>query len=286
MKDHDILLKGHFRDKPECVIDFPSWLLSDQKVAEYRQMNRLGIVEMAGRDSVAAAIVAVQTEGFTDLLPVYAYTGTEYGSWVSVENAVQRLRQRLPGVRIHDLLVLGSPRFWQALNGRLITELIKRYGFYTPCAGCHLYLHAVRIPLAISLGAPIVAGEREHHDAAVKVNQTATALNGYRDLARRFEVPLLFPLQYIEDGREVETILGLDWQQDDEQLGCVLSGNYRDSQNRVHLTEEKMETYLREFALPLAFKMIQAYQQKRVPNHLELALDVFQSMATKPVLSK
>ena len=281
MKDRDTLLKDLFRDKPECVIDFPSWLLSTQKVEEYRQMHRLGIVEMAGRDSVAAAIVAVQREGFTDLLPVYAYTGTEYGSWASVENAFHRLRQRLPGTRIHDLLVLGSPRFWNALNGRLITELITRYGFYTPCAGCHLYLHAVRIPLATFLGAPIIAGERERHDGAVKVNQTATALNGYRELARRFDVPLLFPLQYIDDGREVETILGLDWKQDDEQLGCVLSGNYRDSQNRVHLTEEKMAPYLREFALPLAFKTIQAYQQKRVPNHSEMALDVFQSMATQ-----
>lgn len=286
MKDHDILLKSHFRDKPECVIDFPSWLLSAQKVLEYRQMHRLAIVEMAGRDSVAAAIVAVQTGGFTDLLPVYAYTGTEYGSWASVGNAVHRLRQRLPGIRIHDLVVLGSPRFWHALNGRLITELIKQYGFYTPCAGCHLYLHAVRMPLAISLRAPIVAGERERHDGAVKVNQTATTLNGYQDLARRFEVPLLFPLRYIEDGREIETILGLDWKQDDEQLGCVLSGNYRDSQNRVHLTEEKMKPYLREFALPLAFKTIETYGQRRVPNHLKLALDLFQSKTTRPVSSK
>jgi hypothetical protein len=286
MKDHDILLKNHFRDKPECVIDFPSWLLSAQKVSEYRQVHRLAIVEMAGRDSVAAAIVAVQTEGFTDLMPVYTYTGTEYGSWASVGNAVHRLRQRLPGIRIHDLVVLGSPRFWHALNGRLMTELIKRYGFYTPCAGCHLYVHAVRIPLAISLRAPIVAGERERHDGAVKVNQTATTLNGYQDLARRFEVPLLFPLRYIDDGREIETILGLDWKQDDEQLGCVLSGNYRDSQNRVHLTEEKMKPYLREFALPLAFKTIQAYQQKRVPDHLKMALDVFQSITTQKGLSK
>ena len=286
MKDHDILLKDHFRDKPECVIGFPSWLLSAQKASEYRQMRRLAIVEMAGRDSVAAAIVAVQTEGFTDLLPVYTYTGTEYGSWASVGNAVHRLRQRLPGIRIHDLLLLGSPRFWQALNGRLITELIKRYGFYTPCAGCHLYLHAARIPLAISLRAPIIAGERERHDGAVKVNQTATALNGYRDLASRFEVSLLFPLRYIDDGGEVETILGLDWKQDDEQLGCVLSGNYRDSQNHVPLTEEKMKPYLWEFALPLAFKIIEAYQQKRVPNHLKMALDVFQSMATQQMLSK
>ena len=159
-------------------------------------------------------------------------------------------------------------------------------GFYTPCAGCHLYLHAVRIPLAISLRAPIVAGERERHDGAVKVNQTATALDGYRDLARRFEVSLLFPLRYIDDGGEVETILGLDWKQDDEQLGCVLSGNYRDSQNHVHLTEEKMRPYLLEFALPVAFETIEAYRQKRVPNHLKIALDVFQSMATQQVLSK
>ena len=278
MKKHDVLLKDHFRDKPECIIDSPPWLLSSKQVEEYRRMTGLAIVEMAGRDSVAAAVKAVETKGFTDLLPTYVYTGTEYGPWSSVEAAVHRLRHRLPRTRIHGLLVLGSPRFWHALNGRFMRALFKRYGFYTPCVGCHLYLHAARIPLAVSLKAPVIAGERELHDGAVKVNQTATALDRYRDLAGRFEVPLLLPLRHIDQGKEIERILGFGWKQDDEQLGCVLSGNYRNSRNRVDITEEKVRTYLREFAFPLARRIVETYGRKQIPNHRKLALDIIQTL--------
>ena len=133
-----------------------------------------------------------------------------------------------------------------------MSELSKRYGFYTPCVGCHLYLPCRSYsPLPLTLNAPIVAGEREHHDGAVKVNQTATALDCYQDLATHFKVPLRLPLRHIDEGKEIEMMLGLDWKQDDEQLGCVFSGNYKNSQNRVGITEEKVKTYLMEFALPL-----------------------------------
>jgi hypothetical protein len=156
--------------------------------------------------------------------------------------------------------------------------LNKRFGFYTPCVGCHLYLHAARIPLALALEAPIIAGERELHDGAVKVNQTATALNCYQDLAAHFEVPLHLPLRHIDQGKEIEMLLGFDWKQDDEQLGCVLSGNYRDFQNRVSITDEALQAYLREFAFPFALKTLELYRRGKVPNHLKLALDIIQKL--------
>ena len=147
-------------------------------------MTRLAMVEIAGRDSIAAAVIGVEAQGFTDLLPTCVYTGTEYGAWQTVERAVERLIKRLPQARVHDPLLLGSPGFWQVLNGRFIAELVSRYGFYTPCVGCHLYLHGVRIPLAALLGnLPIIAGERERHDQAIKVNQISEALDIYQDMA-------------------------------------------------------------------------------------------------------
>ncbi|MES0349995.1 MAG: hypothetical protein ABUK19_04690, partial [Desulfobacteria bacterium] len=76
-------LKELFLNKPECVIDLPEWLLSPEKVETYRSMSGLAIVEIAGRDSVAAAVKGVEEEGFTDLLPTYVYTGTEHGQWES-----------------------------------------------------------------------------------------------------------------------------------------------------------------------------------------------------------
>jgi hypothetical protein len=272
MPDFDPRLKELFTDKPECVIDLPKWLLSPQKIDAFRAMSGLAIVEIAGRDSIAAAVKSVEEDRFTDLLPTYVYTGTEHGQWESVEQAVERLATRLPEVRVHDLIILGSPGFWHALNGRFVSELVARYRFYTPCVGCHLYLHSVRIPLSITLGKiPIVAGEREQHDGATKVNQIKEALNVYQEIAEDFGVSLVLPLRDIGDGDRITDILGFEWEAGEEQLGCVLSGNYRTLDGNVQSTGEEVQKYLEGFAGPCARKSIESYVAGMVPDHIKIA---------------
>jgi len=274
----DSELKERYRDKRECVIGLPEPLLPSRKVEGYRAMPRLAIVEMAGRDSVAAAVKAVEDEEFTDLLPTYVYTGTEYGPWSSVEKAVERLSSRLPEIRVHQLLVLGSPGFWQALNGRFINELITKLGFFTPCIGCHLYLHSVRIPLALTLGkAPIISGERESHDGSIKINQVSEALTVYQEMAREFGIRLLFPLRHISEGNRVRNILGFEWEEGKEQLGCVLSGNYCRLDGSLSIAGGQVLRYLEEFAYPLTKKIIETYLEGQVPNHSEIAARVLGS---------
>jgi hypothetical protein len=278
MPDFDPRLKKIFTDKPECVIDLPESLLPPQKIEEYRAMSGLAIVEIAGRDSIAAAVKSVEGEGFTDLIPTYVYTGTEYGPWESVERAVERLAMRLPEVRVHDLIIFGSPGFWQALNGRFVSELISRYGFYTPCVGCHLYLHSVRIPLSVALGKiPVIAGERERHDGVIKVNQIKEALDVYQDMANHFEVQLLLPLRHVVEGDMITEILGFEWQAGEEQLGCVLSGNYRTLDGSVQGTAGDVQRYLEKFAGPCAKKTLEAYVTGDVPNHIEIAASLLHS---------
>lgn len=272
MKGPDPGLSGHFRDKSECVIDLPSWMLPPERLDAYRSTSGLAIVEIAGRDSVAAAVMAVEEEGFTDLLPTYAYTATEYGAWSRVGEAVKRLSARLPETRIHPLIVLGSPRFWQALNGRFMSELIAGYGFLSPCIGCHLYLHSVRIPLAVSLGKiPIISGERERHDNTVKINQISEALDRYQALATEFDIRLLLPLRHISDGQHIREILGFEWEEGQEQLGCALSGNYRGVDGCVQVTIEQTVQYLETFACPVTREIITTYLAVEVPDHLKIA---------------
>jgi hypothetical protein len=250
-------------------------MLPPDRVEAYRSISRLAMVEIAGRDSVAAAMEAVNQEGFTDLLPTYAYTGTEYGAWSSVGDAVKRLVERLPQIRVHPLLVIGSPRFWQALNGRFMSELIAAYGVFSPCIGCHLYLHSVRIPLAVSLGRiPIISGERESHDHAIKINQIGVALSRYEALVAEFGVRLLLPLRHILDGDRIGEILGIPWEEGKEQLGCVLSGNYRGVDGSVGMTAEEVARYLDGFACPVTRKIIAAYTKGQVPDHLNIAARV------------
>jgi hypothetical protein len=275
MPSFDPRLKELYLNKPECVITLPERLLSSEKREEYRAISQLAIVEIAGRDSLAAAVKSVEEKAFTDLLPTYVYTGTEHGPWTDVEKAVERLAGRMPEVRVHDLLVLGSPGFWQALFGRFITELLSRYGFYVPCVGCHLYLHSVRIPLALTLGKiPIIAGERERHNGRIKLNQISEVLNLYQHVANDFGVRLFLPLRHLAEGRRIEEILGFEWQEGKEQLGCVLSGNYRALDGSVDCAPWQVQAYLEEFALPCAKKIIESYVAGHIPNHLEIAASV------------
>jgi hypothetical protein len=262
---------GIYLDKPESVINLPQWLLSREDIEAYRSMSGLAIIEIAGRDSIAAAIKAVEELGFTELLPTYVYTGTEYGPWASVDNAVARLSARLPAVRVHSLLILGSPGYWRALNGRYVQELISTFGYYTPCIGCHLYLHTARIPLSVTLGnVPIISGERERHDGAVKLNQIAEALDVYQDVSNRFEVPLLLPLRHVDEGRRITDILGFSWRQGKEQLGCTLSGNYRLFDGSLDVSPGQVSIFLEWFGKPAAIEVIASYLNHRVPDHLEI----------------
>lgn len=261
-----------YRDKPEAL-PLPPDLLVPEELERLRRASGVAVVELAGRDSVAAALKAVDEAGFKTLIPTYVYTGSEHGSWEEVPQAWRRLRHALPeAVELTDLLVMGSPRFWRALNGRYLQELTRRYGFSPVCPGCHLYLHAARIPLAQSLGGvPVVAGERLSHDGREKLNQVAPAQKAYQELFHGYGLELALPLAQVTDGREIEKILGLPWPEGGEQLGCVFSGNYLDPQGALRVSLESLEAYFREFALPLASLVTTAYLEGRTPDHLALA---------------
>jgi hypothetical protein len=275
-------LQELFLNKSDLVIDFPKWLLSDQSIEDFRSISKLALVEIAGRDSIAAALKSIQEYGFTDLLPTYVYTGTEYGPWDSVNQAILRLKSRLPKVRVHPLIVLGSPAFWKALNGAFISELLSIYDFYTPCIGCHLYLHAVRIPLALLLSnIPIISGERERHNGSVKINQIPEALDLYKSLTETFRIQLLLPLRKISHGKEIEAILQMDWHEGKEQLYCCLSGNYRSVDGSVETNKTQVVRYLNEFAIPCTEKIIRKYISGQTPNHLKIAKQIIQNL--KPV---
>ena len=273
--DYAARLRAVYGEKPEMVADFPDWMLSAEKIEGLRALPRAAVVEIAGRDSVAAALKCAEAEGFSDLIPTYVYTATEYGDFTCVAAAVARLAEHLPGIRVHDLLVLGSPGFWHALNGRYVRHLFRRFGFYSPCAGCHLYLHAVRVPLAAALGnIPIIAGEREFHGRQIKINQTGGMIDRYQALTAECGVPLLVPLRHVAQGREIDDILGFAWEAGGGQLQCVLSGNYLEADKTVAIGEERTGEFMDAFALPTVRKILVAYANGGRPDYLGLAAEV------------
>jgi len=246
-------------NKPEMVRNFPEWMLSRSTIHEMRETEGAAIAEIAGRDSVAAVLRACDERAITMILPTVAYTGTEYGRWAVTFEKIDILKERLrkKGVLLFDPVVVGAPKFWWKLCGRNIAGFAKKYGFYSPCVGCHFYFHAIRIPLAKKLNCAIViGGERESHDGRLKVNQVKTSLDAYVSFMKKFGIELFLPVRHVRSGREVEDILDMPWDEGDEQLECVLSNNYREEDGSVSFDEKAIARYMDEFAVPTAEEMI------------------------------
>ena len=247
-----------FAEQPECFANFPVSILPPDLEEKLRAAPGLAIAEIAGRDSIAAAIWAVRQERAQSVLPTLAYNGAQFGSLDTVSQAVTLLRDRLGPDRVFDLVMIGAPRFWKALTLRFADRLTEQFGFYTGYVACHLYLHVVRIPLARRLNCSlVVSGERESHDGDIKLNQTRDVLNAYSQIMREFQIELDQPLRHLASGHDVVEILGTEWKQGDCQLHCVLSGNYRNPDGSVdfgdgcRFNDAKSSRFLREFGLPL-----------------------------------
>jgi hypothetical protein len=273
-----------FRDilsgRPELVASFPEWMLRAETVERLRAAAKPAIVEIAGRDSVAAALRAAAEADYDLFLPTIAYTGTEFGDWRLPFEKVEYFRERVRGVRtrvdVLEPVVLGALELWRLLCGRYVLAQYRRFGFYTPCIGCHVYLHAVRVPLAKLTGCDVVvAGERESHGGVVKLNQIPTALDAYVDLLARFDVELSLPLRHVSSGAEIEALVGAEWGEREGQLQCVLSENYRDADGSVPYDEEAVRRFLDEFALPLAERAVDAYLAGEKADYKTLADDLW-----------
>jgi hypothetical protein len=262
VKDVNKQLLEILSNKPELLTDFPDWMLPESAVVEIRKNSNTAIAEIAGRDSIAAIIRACEERNVWAIVPTIAYTGTEYGNWEVPFEKTEALKHRLleKNIKVYDTIILGSPRFWWKLCGRYTAHLSKKFGFYSHCLGCHLYFHAIRVPLAKKLYCNlIIGGERESHDGRIKINQIGISLDAYVDLLRRFNIELFLPIRHMSSGEEVEAIVGGQWNEGAGQLECVLSKNYREEDGSVILDEEAVKRFFQEFALKTAEEVIKDY---------------------------
>lgn len=254
-----------FANKPDLIVNFPDWMLPQSAVDKIRRTEHVAIAEIAGRDSIAAAIRACEMRLIRAIVPTIAYTGTEYGSWATPFEKIKILRDKVQSsnIEVFEPIVVGSPKFWWALCGRYATHLSKQFDFYSHCVGCHLYFHAIRIPLAKILQVNLViGGERELHDGKIKINQIKAALDAYQKFIGEFNVELFLPLRSVKSGKEVEAIIGETWDEGDQQLACVLSKNYLEADGTVSLREEAIIRYFAEFAFEKAEELIRKYLEK------------------------
>ncbi len=237
--------------------------LSAELKERLRQESNLAIGEVAGRDSAAAIIKAASFDSIGAVLPTLVCTGTEYGSWETVLGNVALIKDRVDKgyrKRFYDAILLGDVDLWWALNGRFLSVIRERFGLYSPCFGCHLYMHLVRVPLAKELDCrTIISGERVKHDNQIKINQTSLVLDAYEEVLESSGIRLIFPVRDISSGSEIKALVGDDWEEGDKQLKCVLSGNYRGLAGEVLYDEARVEAYLGEFLVPAGKRVLEAW---------------------------
>ena len=141
-----------------------------------------------------------------------------------------------------------------------MAHLFRKFVFFSPCVGCHLYFHAIRIPLAKKLNCNLViGGERESHNGKIKVNQIGAALDAYILFLEQFGIELFLPLRAVKSGKDIETIIGQHWDEGEQQLECVLSKNYREADDSVIFDKESIVRYFDEFAFKTAEESINKF---------------------------
>lgn len=238
----------------------------------------LAIVEIAGRDSIAAAVAAVRERGFTTLLTTSVATGTEYGDEGAPAKAAAYLGELLGGdVEVLPPLRLGSPRLWAALNGRFATVIAQRFDITSPCLACHLYMHLARVPLSLALGGvPVVAGERDTHGGRLKVSQTPSGIDACVRVLARAGVELLEPIRRLRDGEEIAALVGAGWEPGARQLCCVHSGNYVGLDGEAVLDELAHARYVRGFLEPAGTAVVDAWRDTPEPDYEALVRAVLE----------
>lgn len=221
----------------------------------------IAIAEIAGRDSVAAAVAATRERGFAQLLPTIALTGTETGDLESPLQAVENLERILgDSTQVLEPVFLQDQALWSAMNARFATTIQDRYGIYSPCLACHLYMHLLRVPLAWELGdVPVIAGERDTHDGRIKLSQTTASIDAAIDVLAHAGIELVQPIRSAS-GDEVAELVGDQWAEGDGQLGCVLSGNYVSPDGSVDYDEAAYARFVAEFFVPVGKAVLDGWR--------------------------
>ena len=241
------------------------------------------VTEMAGRDSVAAAIAFLEGER-ADLVPTFARTGTEYGGEEADRENLRLLVSLAErrGARVLEPVGLVDHRWWWATVGRPNSVLSQLFGPWHLCVGCHMYLHALRVAFCLRAGmARVVSGERKLHGGRLKINQVPEAIGAYRRVAEEFGVEMILPLYDVDDEGELKRLVGPGWGEGERQWGCVLTGNYLDERGLPGFRQEDLENYLELYLIPVTLSILESITMEKEPDHLSIVWKVLTGIIRK-----
>ena len=221
-----------------------------EQLTNIKGLNANIIIDVAGKDSFAALIKFLEENKNTGLtiLPIIVKSPTEFGSTEDFVNSFNKFKNAISNsfdVKFENTLFIEEPSLWRLLNGKSVADYIKRFDFYSPCPGCHIYFHSVRAYIAKHLGIDtIVSGERLSHGNKIKINQLQISIDYHADLLEKFGVNHVQPLLHINDTNEIDNLLNKYFNPDTiSHYKCVFSSNYRNTDGTVDIPEKLNEYY-------------------------------------------
>lgn len=223
------------------------------------------VQEIAGRDSIAALNAYLQSQPEqTGVILSVAFAPTEFG------NPMQLYENTLVAYEIAQKnglkVAFAASRdvdIWRELNGKSAFKLSRKYGFYTPCIGCHAYLHLLRALIAVDTGASIiVSGERISHQGRFKINQDEMSISAYREVLAEFGIDFVTPIAEVSSDDEIASLLPFSWKEGELQMSCLYSGNstIKDENVLKQINEARID-FLKEFLMPAMRRIILDYRE-------------------------
>ena len=189
------------------------------------------VLELAGNDSFASLVYAVN-ENVKNILPIITRVPSEYGDTDYHSEYISNIREFAKKhnkvTNIEDPICIELDDIWTIVNDKMNNKLRNRYGFYTPCIGCHAHVHVIRIIIARLFNGKVITGERLKHDSKFKINQTKGTLEGFDELATIFNVKFVRYLEVLSD-IEITTLLSLVELKHRIGPQCLYSGKFDNS---------------------------------------------------------
>ena len=154
--------------------------------AQYENIGeRVLITDFAGRDSIAACIQILKDEEIDTIIPIGDIVPSRYGDTDSYShnwNTLAKIvKDNYVGVDLKPWFIVDGQDFWTTLNRRYVKQITEKFGWFTPCIGCHFHFYAMRSVLVDILShytIILASGEKRlHKNGKRKANQTDAAVN-------------------------------------------------------------------------------------------------------------
>ncbi|MDE0954743.1 MAG: hypothetical protein OR994_08700 [Candidatus Poseidoniales archaeon] len=256
-------------------------LVPEEIQEQYRIIGkRVLLADFAGRDSIAACMQILKDEEIDTVIPVgdivpsrYGDTDSYYRNW---ESLAQLIEKNHLNVELKPWFIIDGQKFWNTLNERYVENIMKKYGWFTPCIGCHFHFYAMRSVLVEILGFEntiLASGEKRlHKNGKRKANQTDGAVKAYSKFSRDQGVDHRFPIHDFESENKIASLVGEMWGEGGSQMSCIHSGNDREN-GTLKYSDEQISEMMTDYILPMGKRYVEMKINELNKNRFWNAMD-------------